>query len=261
MIFRAFLALLHLCGNIRTEFYAKKNRHRKWQSAEKKGGEKVASSNEKKIYENMKSLEEWAFAGLSQKEMAEMLGMAYSTFRKLRGEIPALSALLKKSADFLKAEQKKEVESVEVSLLNRCLGYNADIKKHMKVKKPMLGAGEREGHHGGSAGGSDGAAAHPGGRRGNQILSFEQSKGQMEGEPRQAGAGEEARCERHEAHEACGAGGERRRCERKDDRRNLRGSGKRWSRCRGMTFYEMRRNTLKPFFVSRQRKARLCPSG
>ena len=106
----------------------------------KKGGEKVASSNEKKIYENMKSLEEWAFAGLSQKEMAEMLGMAYSTFRKLRGEIPALSALLKKSADFLKAEQKKEVESVEVSLLNRCLGYNADIKKHMKVKKPMQGA-------------------------------------------------------------------------------------------------------------------------
>ena len=100
----------------------------------------MASSNEKKIYENMKSLEEWAFAGLSQKEMAEMLGMAYSTFRKLRGEIPALSALLKKSADFLKAEQKKEVESVEVSLLNRCLGYNADIKKHLKVKKPMLAA-------------------------------------------------------------------------------------------------------------------------
>ena len=100
----------------------------------------MASSNEKKIYENMKSLEEWAFAGLSQKEMAEMLGMAYSTFRKLKGEIPALSALLKKSADFLKAEQKKEIESVEVSLLNRCLGYNADIRKHMKVKKPMLGA-------------------------------------------------------------------------------------------------------------------------
>lgn len=100
----------------------------------------MASSNEKKIYENMKSLEEWAFAGLSQKEMAEMLGMAYSTFRKLREEIPALSALLKKSADFLKAEQKKEIEKVEVSLLNRCLGYNADIRKHMKVKKPMLGA-------------------------------------------------------------------------------------------------------------------------
>ena len=139
MKFRAFLALLHLCGNIRTEIYAKIFRHRKQQSAEKKGGEKVASSNEKKIYENMESLEEWAFAGLSQKEMAEMLGMAYSTFRDLRKKIPALSALLKNSADFLKAERKKEVEKVEVSLLNRCLGYNADIKKHLKVKKPMLG--------------------------------------------------------------------------------------------------------------------------
>lgn len=38
------------------------------------------------------------------------------------------------------AADLKEVESVEVSLLNRCLGYNADIKKHMKVKKPMQGA-------------------------------------------------------------------------------------------------------------------------
>ncbi len=140
MKFRAFLALLHICGKMQAEIYAKKNRHRKWQSAEKKGGKTVASSNEKKIYENMESLEEWAFAGLSQKEMAEMLGMAYSTFRKLRGEIPALSALLKKSADFLQAEKKKEIEKVEVSLLNRCLGYNADIKKHLKVKKPMQGA-------------------------------------------------------------------------------------------------------------------------
>lgn len=100
----------------------------------------MASSNEKKIYENMKSLEEWAFAGLSQKEMAEMLGMAYSTFRSCGRKFRHFSALLKKSADFLKAEQKKEIEKVEVSLLNRCLGYNADIKKHMKVKKPMQGA-------------------------------------------------------------------------------------------------------------------------
>ena len=141
MIFRAFLALLHLCGNIRTEIYAKKNRHRKWQSAEKKGGEKVASSNEKKIYENMESLEEWAFAGLSQKEMAEMLGMAYSTFRKLKGEIPALSALLKKSADFLKAERKKEIEKVEVSLLNRDV-YKRQVVNYSEEEYEKLLEGE-----------------------------------------------------------------------------------------------------------------------
>lgn len=116
---------------------AKKNRHRKTQSADKKGGEKLAKTNEEKIYENMKSLEEWAFAGISQKEMAEMLGMSYSTFRKLKSEISALSALLKKSADFLRGEKQKEVEKVEHSLLERCLGYNASVQKHYKLKKPM----------------------------------------------------------------------------------------------------------------------------
>ena len=38
------------------------------------GGDGVAKNNEEKIYENLKSLEEWAIAGISQKEMAEMLG-------------------------------------------------------------------------------------------------------------------------------------------------------------------------------------------
>lgn len=100
----------------------------------------MAKNNEEKIYENMKSLEEWAFAGISQKEMAEMLGMAYSTFRDLKTKIPALSALLKKSADFLKAEKQKELEKVEKSLLERCLGYNAPVQRHYKLKKPMTDA-------------------------------------------------------------------------------------------------------------------------
>lgn len=105
------------------------------------GGDGVAKNNEEKIYENLKSLEEWAIAGISQKEMAEMLEMAYSTFRELKKKIPALSALLKKSADFLKAEKQKEIEGVERSLLERCHGYNAPVKKHYKVKKPVIGPG------------------------------------------------------------------------------------------------------------------------
>lgn len=99
----------------------------------------MAKTNEEKIYENMESLEEWAFAGISQKEMAAMLGMAYSTFRDLKKKIPALSALLEKSADFLKEKKQKEIEGVEKSLLERCHGYNAPVKKHMKVKKPVYG--------------------------------------------------------------------------------------------------------------------------
>lgn len=97
----------------------------------------MAKSNEEKIYENMKSLEEWAFAGISQKEMAKMLDMSYSHFRELKKKIPALSALLKKSADFLKAEKAKQIENVEKTLYERCMGYSADVKKHYKLKKPM----------------------------------------------------------------------------------------------------------------------------
>ena len=100
----------------------------------------MAKNNEEKIYENLKSLEEWAIAGISQKEMAEMLGMAYSTFRELKTKIPALSALLKKCAEIRKAEKQKEVEGVERSLLERCHGYNAPVKKHIKLKKPMMSA-------------------------------------------------------------------------------------------------------------------------
>ena len=105
-----------------------------------KGGERVAKNNEEKIYENMKSLEEWAIAGISQKEMADMLDMAYSTFRELKKKIPALSALLKKCAEIRKAEKQKELEGVERSLLDRCMGYNAKVMKPQKLKKPVRDA-------------------------------------------------------------------------------------------------------------------------
>lgn len=97
----------------------------------------MAKNNEEKIYENLKSIEEWAIAGISQKEMAKMLNISYSHFRDLKVKIPALSALLKKCADLLKEEKKKEVERVERSLFDRCLGYNADVTKHYKLKKPV----------------------------------------------------------------------------------------------------------------------------
>jgi uncharacterized protein YecA (UPF0149 family) len=103
----------------------------------KNGGDGVAKDNEEKIYENLQSIEDWALSGVSQKEMAEMLGMAYSTFRDYKTKIPALSALLKKCADILKEEKAKQVDQVEASLFQRCMGYNAKVKKIQKVKKPM----------------------------------------------------------------------------------------------------------------------------
>ena len=98
----------------------------------------MASKNEEIIYGSLQSIEEWAIAGISEKEMAEMLGMAYSTFREQKKRIPALSALLKKCADFRKQEEKKQVEPVEPSLFKRCMGYIAKLNEHIKVKQNVL---------------------------------------------------------------------------------------------------------------------------
>lgn len=97
----------------------------------------MASKNEEKIYDSLKTIEEWAFLGIPEKEMAELLGMGYTTFRDLKKKIPALSAVLKKSADEKKKLKKKQVEEVEKTLLQRCLGYNATVKKAQKLKKPL----------------------------------------------------------------------------------------------------------------------------
>lgn len=97
----------------------------------------MAGKNEEKIYGNLKTIEEWAFLGIAEKEMAELLGMGYTTFRELKKKIPALSAVLKKSADEKKKLKKKQVEEVEKTLLQRCLGYNAKVKKAQKLKKPL----------------------------------------------------------------------------------------------------------------------------
>lgn len=98
----------------------------------------MAKTNKEKIYENLQTIEEWAFLGISQKEMAELLGMGYTTFRDLKKEIPALSAVLKKPADEKKKEKEKKIAEVEKTLYQRCIGYNADVTKHYKLKNPML---------------------------------------------------------------------------------------------------------------------------
>ena len=42
----------------------------------------MAGRNEEKIYNNMKSLEEWAFAGIPQKEMAEICGLKMRSYQQ-----------------------------------------------------------------------------------------------------------------------------------------------------------------------------------
>jgi len=70
----------------------------------------------------------WARDGLIDKDIAEKMDIAYSTFRVWRDKYPTLSAALKKNKEIVDFE-------VENSLLKRCFGYNVPVKKNLKVKR------------------------------------------------------------------------------------------------------------------------------
>lgn len=92
--------------------------------------------------ENLILIEGWARNGLSDKQIAHNMGIAYSTFREWKDKYPVFSATLKKS---------KEVVDlmVENALFKRAIGYDYDEvteeyspkdgKKTKKVKKHVAG--------------------------------------------------------------------------------------------------------------------------
>lgn len=95
----------------------------------------MASKNEEIILQSMESLKEWASVGIPEREIADKLGMSYSTFRSWKKKIPALSALFEKTPDEKQAAKEKRTKNVEGKLYDRCIGYNAKVKKHIKVKQ------------------------------------------------------------------------------------------------------------------------------
>ena len=99
------------------------------------GVKSLSLSNEEKVMNNLKTIEEWALQGMSQKEMAELLGMGYSTFRKIKQQNVALLALLKKCANDRKKIEEEQVKSVEESLYKRATGYDVKEVVPVKVKK------------------------------------------------------------------------------------------------------------------------------
>ena len=61
-------------------------------------GENMAETAEQKIMKSLKTIEEWALQGMTESEIAELLGVGYSTFRKIKRQNVALLALLKHCA-------------------------------------------------------------------------------------------------------------------------------------------------------------------
>lgn len=99
------------------------------------GGERVAESAEEKIMRNLKTIEEWALQGMSQKDMAECLGVGESTFRKVKKQNVALLAVLKQCANTRKKIEEEQVKSVERSVFERAKGYEQEVTRFFKVKR------------------------------------------------------------------------------------------------------------------------------
>lgn len=64
----------------------------------------------------IEEVRKWAKDGLSDRQIANNLGIAYSTFKEYKKKFPAFSALLKKEKD-------KAIEQVENALFKKALGY------------------------------------------------------------------------------------------------------------------------------------------
>ena len=73
-------------------------------------------------------IEGWARDGLIDSQIAHNMNVSYTTFKDYKKKYPSILAALKKSKEIVDYE-------VENSLLQRCFGYNAKVKKHIKVKK------------------------------------------------------------------------------------------------------------------------------
>ena len=84
-------------------------------------------SVESTIEDNLKLIESMAEKGCTDKEIAEKIGVSYSTFKKYKTENKALKDLM--------AECKnKKNEEVEQALFNNCIGYHYKEDVAIKVK-------------------------------------------------------------------------------------------------------------------------------
>ena len=80
-------------------------------------------------------VEGWARNGLTEKQIAHNLGVAYSTFRVYKEKYPALSAVLKKGREVIDFE-------VDGALIKRALGYSyVEITKEL-VEDETTGSAE-----------------------------------------------------------------------------------------------------------------------
>lgn len=90
----------------------------------------MANKYETYVLPKLLDIAEMVRKGLNEEQIAENIGIAYSTFREYKKKYPALSAALKK-------EKEARNECVEDSLYTRATGAFVTVKKPVKVKRAI----------------------------------------------------------------------------------------------------------------------------
>ena len=95
-----------------------------------KGGEFLARSDsyEELINSRLSEIESWVEDGDTDKDIAEKLGIGYSTYRKYKTNNVALKGAIATAKD-------KKIQEVEKNLFKKCKGYNYYEEVAFKVKE------------------------------------------------------------------------------------------------------------------------------
>lgn len=88
-------------------------------------------TNEERIQDNLTLIESMVSDGSTDKEIAEKLGISYSTFRRYKSQNADLKAAIAQGKD-------KKNQSVIQALYKNCIGYKYYEEVPTKVKKEIL---------------------------------------------------------------------------------------------------------------------------
>jgi len=92
-----------------------------------------SDSYEELINSSLDKIESWIENNYTDKEIAEKLGVAYSTYRKYKSNSVALK-------DIIATVKDKKNQEVERALFKNCIGYKYKEEIAMKVKEEVIAA-------------------------------------------------------------------------------------------------------------------------
>ena len=87
------------------------------------------------VQPKLEQVAEWTKQGAGKKEIAEKLGVSYSAFRRYCDLGDEGDARYMALSSAIRAAAEKPDGEVEAALYRKCIGYNAKVKKHYKLKR------------------------------------------------------------------------------------------------------------------------------